>query len=68
VGGGVPGPAPSVRVVRYFEDIVVGEELTHKGTYTLTETEIREVGERWDPQPSHIDPMVKPMSHAPDEP
>jgi acyl dehydratase len=54
--------------VRYFEDIVVGEELTHKGTYTLTETEIREVGERWDPQPSHIDPMVKPMSHAPDEP
>jgi acyl dehydratase len=48
--------------VKYFEDFVVGQERTHQGSYTLTEAEIREVGERWDPQPFHIDPVAAEAS------
>jgi len=48
--------------VKYFEDFVVGQERTHEGAYTLTEAEIREIGERWDPQPFHIDPVAAEAS------
>jgi acyl dehydratase len=48
--------------MKYFEDFVAGEERTHEGSYTLTEAEIREVGERWDPQPFHIDPVAAETS------
>jgi acyl dehydratase len=48
--------------VKYFEDYVVGEEYAHPGSYTVTEAEIREVGERWDPQPFHIDPVAAEAS------
>lgn len=40
---------------RYFEDYVVGESMTY-GDYVVTEEEIREFAERYDPQPFHIDP------------
>jgi acyl dehydratase len=48
--------------VKYFEDLAVGQHWVHKGSYTLTEAEIREVGERWDPQPFHIDPVAAEAS------
>jgi acyl dehydratase len=48
--------------VKYLEDFVVGQERMHQGSYTLTEAEIREVGERWDPQPFHIDPVAAEAS------
>lgn len=41
--------------MRYFEDIVVDEADTF-GEWTLTEDEIIEFAEQWDPQPIHIDP------------
>jgi acyl dehydratase len=44
--------------MRYFEDFVVGEVDEFDGTYLVTEEEIREVGERWDPQPFHTDPVA----------
>ena len=58
----LPGQRLRSRPVKYFEDFVVGQERTHEGTYTLTEAEIREVGERWDPQPFHIDPVAAEAS------
>ena len=48
--------------MKYFEDFTPGEEITHHGNYLLTEQEIREVGERWDPQPFHIDPVAAKAS------
>ena len=48
--------------MRYFEDYVVGQHDDYDGSYTLTEAEIREVGERWDPQPFHIDPVAAEAS------
>ncbi len=48
--------------MKYFEDYVVGEEYAFSGSYTVTEAEIREVGERWDPQPFHIDPVAAEAS------
>jgi acyl dehydratase len=56
-GHGVPSSA-----VKYFEDFVVGEERIHTGSYMLTEAELREVGERWDPQPFHVDPVAAKAS------
>jgi acyl dehydratase len=41
--------------MRYFEDIPVGEEVEF-GEWTLTEDEIIEFAEQWDPQPIHVDP------------
>ena len=40
---------------RYFEEIEVGEVHEH-GSYTVTEAEIVEFAERYDPQPFHVDP------------
>ncbi|MFT4614742.1 MAG: acyl dehydratase [Bacteroidia bacterium] len=39
----------------YFEDVNLHEEVVFDGVYYVTEEEIIEVGERWDPQPFHID-------------
>lgn len=39
----------------YFEDVEIGLELTFDAVYHVTEEEIMEVGNRWDPQPFHID-------------
>jgi acyl dehydratase len=44
--------------MKYFEDFTPGEQFRHTGTYVVTEAEIREVGERWDPQPFHVDPLA----------
>jgi acyl dehydratase len=41
--------------MRYFEDIPVDEEVEF-GEWTLTEDEIIEFAEQWDPQPIHVDP------------
>ena len=42
-------------MARYFEDIEVGE--THEqGSYEVTEEEIVEFAEQYDPQPFHTDP------------
>lgn len=41
--------------MRYFEDFNAGDSKTFKDTYLFTEEEIIEVGQRWDPQPFHVD-------------
>jgi acyl dehydratase len=48
--------------VKYFEDFVPGQMDTGSATYEVTEAEIREVGERWDPQPFHVDPLAAARS------
>lgn len=42
---------------RFFEDLTVGE-VRESGTYDVTESVIREFGQRYDPQPIHTDPDV----------
>ena len=42
----------------YFEDVTLGEEIIFDAVYHVTEEEIIEVGNRWDPQPFHIDPAA----------
>ena len=39
----------------YYEDFVV-EEVNTVGSYTVSEKEIIEYANRWDPQPYHTDP------------
>ncbi|MCB1616054.1 MAG: MaoC family dehydratase N-terminal domain-containing protein [Pseudomonadales bacterium] len=41
----------------YYEDISPGFRSSSRG-YTLTEAEIIEFGQRWDPQPFHTDPLA----------
>ncbi len=41
--------------MRYFEDFKVGESKIFNDSYHITEEEIIEFGERWDPQPFHTD-------------
>ena len=49
--------------MKYFEDFIPGEGFTYGATtYAVTEAEIREVGERWDPQPFHVDPLAAARS------
>ena len=48
--------------MKFFEDFTVGEVEVLDATYVVTEEEIREVGERWDPQPFHIDPEAAQQS------
>jgi acyl dehydratase len=48
--------------VLYFEDFPVGRVGRFDVTYLLTEDEIREMGERWDPQPFHVDPVAAATS------
>lgn len=40
---------------RYYEDVEVGE-VHDCGSYEVTEAEVREFAERYDPQPYHTDP------------
>jgi acyl dehydratase len=39
----------------YFEDLTVGQRESF-GTYEVTESEIVDFAERYDPQPMHVDP------------
>ena len=39
----------------YLEDFEAGQSYEPSGRYTITEEEIIEIGQRWDPQPFHID-------------
>lgn len=39
----------------YFEDVAEGD-VREFGSFTLTEAEIIEFGEKYDPQPFHVDP------------
>lgn len=41
--------------MRYFEDFIAGSQRFFSGSYEVTEQEIIEVGNRWDPQPFHVD-------------
>ena len=43
-------------MMRYLEDLCVGDETCFDGGYEVTEGEIIEVGMRWDPHPFHTDP------------
>ena len=45
----------------YFEDLPVGKVM-HAGGYTVTEAEILEFGQRFDPQPFHTDPVAAKAS------
>ena len=47
--------------MRYFEDFVVGTLQDH-GSYEVTEAEIMEMAERWDPQPFHVDSVAAAAS------
>lgn len=44
--------------MRYFEDFVVGSVDEKPDTYLVTQAEIIEMAERWDPQPFHTDPVA----------
>jgi acyl dehydratase len=44
-------------VTTYFEDFIVGS-VVELGTVEVTESEIIEFAERFDPQPFHIDPVA----------
>ena len=39
----------------YFEDFHVGQRFDSVGSYKVTATEIKEFGEKYDPQPFHLD-------------
>jgi acyl dehydratase len=42
----------------YFEDLTIGREVVFEDEYRVTEEEIIEVGQRWDPRPIHTDPVA----------
>jgi acyl dehydratase len=42
-------------MARYFEDTEVGEVYALDGRYEVTEEEIKEFAEQYDPQPFHLD-------------
>ena len=44
--------------MRYYEDFVVGSVDEKSETYLVTEAEIIEMAERFDPQPFHTDPVA----------
>ena len=39
----------------YFEDFYVGQRFDSVGTHTVTAQEIKEFGQKYDPQPFHLD-------------
>ncbi|MGA1982754.1 MAG: MaoC family dehydratase [Acidobacteriaceae bacterium] len=39
----------------YFEDFYVGQRFDSVGSYKVTAAEIKEFGEKYDPQPFHLD-------------
>ena len=42
-------------MARYFEDVEVGEVYELDGRYEVTEAEVTEFAEKYDPQPFHLD-------------
>jgi acyl dehydratase len=48
--------------VRYYEDLEVGTRVESPTSYFVTEEEVREFGERFDPQPFHVDPEAAAAS------
>lgn len=42
----------------HYEELSIGVGNTFRDEYLVTEEEIIEVGQRWDPQPFHIDPVA----------
>ena len=42
----------------YFEDLVVGHETVFLEEYFVSQEEIIEVAQRWDPMPFHVDPVA----------
>jgi acyl dehydratase len=49
--------------MRYFEYYELGREVEIEGKYLITEEEIMEIGNRWDPQPFHTDIQAAKESH-----
>lgn len=46
-----------------FDDIAVGSVLTSLKPYEITTEEIKEVAQRWDPMPFHLDEAAGEASH-----
>ena len=44
--------------MRYFDYFEAGREEAFAISHTITQEEIVEFGQRWDPQPFHIDPVA----------
>jgi acyl dehydratase len=44
--------------MKYYEDIIVGENIIFPGRYLVTEENIIAVGKEWDPFPFHTDPVA----------
>jgi acyl dehydratase len=42
----------------YFEDFYVGQKFDSIGTYKVTAAEIKEFGQKYDPQPFHLDELA----------
>ncbi len=53
----------STMALLYFEDFTVGRVTMVRDTYRVSEEEIIELGERFDPQPFHIDPVAAADTH-----
>jgi acyl dehydratase len=48
--------------LRYYEDLEIGTQVESPTSYLVTEEEVREIGERFDPQPFHVDPEAAAAS------
>ena len=48
--------------IKYFDDVVVGEEYDFPGEYLLTQEDIVRVASEWDPQPFHVDEQAAAAS------
>lgn len=48
--------------LRYYEDLEIGTRVESPTSYLVTEEEVREIGERFDPQPFHVDPEAAAAS------
>jgi acyl dehydratase len=46
-----------------FDDIVVGTVMTSPRPYEITVEELKEVAQRWDPMPFHVDEAAGEASH-----
>jgi acyl dehydratase len=49
--------------LRLFDDIVVGSVMASPEPYEITAEEIKEVAQRWDPMPFHLDDGAGEASH-----
>ena len=54
----------SDRELRYYEDLEVGTKVESPTSYRVTEEEVMEFGERFDPQPFHVDPEAAAASEV----